>query len=102
MPSYTRKVQIPGKTSQELYDKVASDIDGFLSKGPFGQYEIERIPEKKEVKVKSSMFSATLTCQDSQMELHAQLSLLAAPFRSKVDEGINKWLAKAFQLPYVG
>ncbi len=98
MPSYTRKVQIPGKSSQDLYDKVAEDIEKFLSKTSIGKYEIIRDAGQKEVRVQGSMFSATLVCQESQMELRAQLSLLAMPFRSKLDEGINKWLAKTFNL----
>ena len=96
MPSYSRKVPVPGKTAQELYDKVAGDIDRFLSKTPLGKADVERDPGKKEVRVKSSMFSATLLCQEGVLQLDAKLSLLAAPFKGKLDEGIDKWLAKAF------
>lgn len=98
MPSYTRKVDIPGKSSQELYDKVAADIDRFLSKASFGKFEIDRDPVKREVRVKATMASATLVCRDGCMELQAKLSLLAMPFKSKLDEGIDKWLAKTFKL----
>jgi hypothetical protein len=97
MPSYTRKVQIPGKTSQELYDVVANDIDRFLSKVNLGKYEIEKNPSSKKIHVKSKLFSATLNCADSEMELVATLSLLAMPFRSKLDESIDRWLTKSFQ-----
>ena len=31
MPSYSRTVQLPGKSSQELYDKVSQDIDRFMA-----------------------------------------------------------------------
>lgn len=96
MPSYSRKVTISGKTSQELYDKVSEGIDRFMSKTPVGKYEIERVPGKKELKVKSSMFNATLTCTEGQMELSGNLSLLASPFKSKLDEAIDRWLSKTF------
>lgn len=98
MPSYTRKVQVPGKTAQELYDKVASDIDRFMEKASIGKFDIERDPARKEVTMKSSMATAKLICQDGFLELDAKLSMFAAPFRSKIDEGIDKWLAKAFNL----
>lgn len=98
MPSYSRKVSLPGKSSQELYDKVSEGIDRFMSKASIGKYEIQRDPALKEVKVKGSIFSATLKCQEAQMELNAQLSLIAAPFKSKLDEGITKWLNKTFNV----
>jgi hypothetical protein len=97
MPSYSRKVNVPGRTAQELYDKVAADIERFLGKSSLPvKMDIDRDAERREVKVKSSMFSATLICRDAELVLDGQLSLMAMPFRSKLDEGIDKWLAKAF------
>lgn len=98
MPSYSRKVNLPGKSSQELYDKVSEGIERFMSKATVGKFDIERDPVQKEVRVKGSVFSATLTCREAQMELNAQLSLIAAPFKSKLDDGITKWLAKTFNV----
>ena len=98
MPSYSRRVKIPNKSSQELYDKVTEGLDHFLSKASLGSYEILRNPEKKEFQVKSSLFSAKLTCLEAEMALDAQLSLLATPFRSKLDDAIDRWLAKTFDL----
>ena len=96
MPSYSRKVKLPGKTSQELYEKVSEGIDRFLGKVSIGKYEIERDPGQKELRVKGKIFSAVLKFQEAEIELTAQLSLLAAPFKSKLDEGITRWLAKTF------
>ena len=96
MPSYSRKVSLSGKTAQELYDKVAADIDKFVDKIPMGKFEIERDPGRKEVKVKSSMATASLVCGEGFIEVNAKLGLMAAPFRGKLDEGIDKWLAKTF------
>ena len=96
MPSYSRKVSIPGKTSQELYDTVSEDIDRFINKAAIGKFEISRVPAQKKLIIKGSMFSATLVCEESQMELNGQLSLLAAPFRGKLDESITRWLSKKF------
>ena len=94
MPSYSRKVDLPGRSAQEIYDKVAGDIDRFLGKGSLPvQVDIERDAGKKEVRAKSSMFSATLVCRDGVIQLDAQLSLLATPFKGKLDEGITKWIS---------
>jgi hypothetical protein len=98
MPSYSRKVKIPGRTSQELYDKVSEGIDRFMSKAAIGKFEIERDPTRKELHVKGSIFSATLSCLEAQMELNAKLSLMAMPFKSKLDESIDRWLFKTFNL----
>jgi hypothetical protein len=99
MPSYSRRVKIPGRSSQELYQVTSNDIDHFLSKAPMlGSYQVEPNPENKSLQVKSSMFSATLTCREEEIELSVQLSMLAAPFKSKLDEGISQWLAKKFDL----
>ena len=96
MPAYNRRVSIPGKSSQELYDKVSKDIDRFLAKTNIGRFNIDRNPKTKEVSVKSPMFSAALRCTDGEISVEGQLSLLAAPFRSKIDDGIDHWIAKTF------
>lgn len=98
MASYTRKIQVPGKSSQELYDKISADIDGFLAKTGMGKVVVERDAAKKEVRIKSSMLTATLACQEGGINLDGKLSLLASPFRGKIDAGIDKWLAKTFKI----
>ncbi len=97
MPSYKRKVDVPGKTQDELFEKVSKEIDRFLKKTPIGDFKIEPISQSKQIKVNSSMFSATLICLEGAIEIDAQLSLFAAPFKSKLDEGIDRWLAQTFK-----
>lgn len=98
MPSYSRTVPVPGKTAQELYDKVASEIDRVMNKGslPIGKFDVHKDATAREVHLKSSMANATLICGDGHLKLDAQLSLFAAPFRGKIDETIDRWIAKAF------
>jgi hypothetical protein len=96
MPSYTKTVKVPGKTSQELYEKVAQEIDRFLSKTMIGKYDLERDPGAKEVRFAASMASATLRCGEGELVLEAKLSLMAMPFRSKLDDAIDRWVAKTF------
>lgn len=98
MPKYSRNVTIPGQTAETLYERVSDDIEKFISKTPIGKYDISRDPAGKRVAFKSSMASATLVCQDGTIQIDVDLSMFAAPFRSKLDEGLNKWLAKAFNL----
>jgi hypothetical protein len=97
MPSYSRTVNIPGKSSQEIYDVVSGDIDRFLEKAIGSKYQVSRDPGTKKVDVKTSLgVSATLTCAEGSIAFNAQLSLLASPFKGKLDEGITRWLSKKF------
>ena len=97
MPSYSRSVDVPGKTAQELYDKISADIDKFVAKAGMGKFDIAREATSKKVTVKSSLgVTASLVCEESRIRVDAQLSLLASPFKGKIDEGINWWLNKTF------
>jgi len=97
MPSYSRRANVPGKSAQELYDTVSKQIDHFMGKVTASDnYEIERDPENFEFHFKAKLFSGTLSCEDSSLDLKAKLSLIAVPFRSKIDEGIDHWLEKMF------
>src|SRR5690606_22889479 len=98
MPSYQRRVAIPGKSAQELYDVIAKDIDRVMTKASIGEFQIQRDAASKSIDIKSKMFSAKLLCQEGAVSLDGQLSFLAAPFKSKIDEGINRWLSKTFNL----
>lgn len=97
MPSYKKEVKVPGKSQQELYDIVSGSVDRFMEKSSVGKFDIVRDPSKKEIAIKSAMFSGTLFCAEGCLRLDASLSLMAAPFKGKIDEGIDKWIAKMFQ-----
>ncbi len=98
MPSYSRKVKVPGKSAQELYDKVSTDIDRMMGRVSLGKFDIDRDAGKRQVTLNSSLVTATLHCQEGELQLDAKLSLMAAPFRSKIDEGIDRWLEKTFNI----
>ncbi len=96
MPSYSKEVKILGKTSDQLYEKVAVEIDRMLEKSNLGKYEVVRRPEKKELEIKSSLFSAVLKCTDGKISLNGKIGMMALPFKAKIDSGIDRWLAKTF------
>jgi len=96
MPRYSKSVSVPGKSAQELYERVSQDIDRFLEKAGVGKFDIQRDPQARKIEFRSPMLSARLSCSDGSLSLDGQLSLLAAPFRSKIDEGIDRWIAKTF------
>jgi hypothetical protein len=96
MASYSKTFPVPGKLADAIYTSVASDIDRFLSKSPIGSYDVKRDDAAKQVTFKSSMASGTLAAKDGQLQVDINLSLLATPFKSKIEEGVTKWLAKAF------
>ena len=96
MASFTKKFQIPGKLSDIIYSAVSTDIDRFLSKTPLTNVAITRNDTKKEVSFKSSMASGSLIAKDGELQVEVSLSLLASPFKGKIDDGITKWLNKTF------
>lgn len=96
MASYSKTFQVPGKKADSIYSSVSNDIDRFLSKSPIGSYEVKRDDAAKKVLFKSSMASGTLSAKDEQLQVEISLSLLATPFKGKIEEGVTKWLAKAF------
>ncbi|MBI4925709.1 MAG: hypothetical protein HY843_07275 [Bdellovibrio sp.] len=96
MPKYTRNVSIPGRSSEELFLKLSHDIDDFLKKIFLGKINIDKNQEEKKIYVKSHLLTAELACEEGLVVVNANLSLFAAPFRSKLDAGIDKWLARTF------
>lgn len=98
MPSFSKKFKIPGKLSGVIYSAVANDIERFLGKTPLTNVTVERDEAAKKVSFKSSMASGTLAAKDDELQVDVSLSLLATPFKGKIDEGITKWLNKAFGL----
>ena len=96
MASYTKTFSVPGKLADSIYTSVANDIDRFLSKSPLGKYEVSRDDASKTVSFKSSMASGSLIAKDNQLHVDISLSFLATPFKSKIEEGVTKWLTKTF------
>lgn len=96
MASFSKSFPIPGKQADAIYTSVSSDIDRFLSKSPIGNYEVKRDDSSKSVSFKSSMASGTLAAKDGELKVDISLSFLATPFKAKIEEGVTKWLAKAF------
>lgn len=98
MPSYSRSIAVSGRTSDEIYGKISTDIDRFVEKYTGGmKFDIVRDPATKTVTLKSSMATAKLVCGEGSIVLDAKLGLLAMPFKSKIDEGIDRWVTKTFQ-----
>lgn len=98
MASFTRTVQIPGKSADEIYQKIDASIERFLGKESTLKFDFERDPAAKTVHMKSSYATARLVCRDGEVHLEAKLGLLASAFRGRIDDGINKWLQKTFSV----
>ena len=96
MPGYEKTVHLSGKTSQELYAFISREIDRFLEKVSIGKFELNRNDSEHMIHVKSSVFTGSLSCGEGFLELKGNLSLMALPFKSKLDEGIERWLKKNF------
>ncbi|MBU6376167.1 MAG: polyhydroxyalkanoic acid system family protein [Bdellovibrionales bacterium] len=97
MPAYTKTIKIPGRSAQDLYEKISADLDRMVEKwGVSQKMELSRDAAARKLHVKSSMVTAILTCSEGCLILDAKLSLLALPFRSKIDEQIERWVSKNF------
>lgn len=96
MASFSKTFPVPGKMADAIYTSVTQDIDRFLTKSPIGSYELKKDDASKKVEFKSSMASGTLAAKDGQLQVDISLSFLATPFKGKIEEGVTKWLAKAF------
>jgi len=96
MASFSKSFPVPGKMADAIYNSVSNDIDRFLSKSPIGAYELKRDDAAKEVSFKSSMASGTLSAKDGMLKVDISLSFLASALKGKIEEGVTKWLSKAF------
>ena len=96
MANYSKKIPIPGKDSKVIYQTISDNIDHFLSKTPLGNYKLDRDEKTKKISFESSMASGSLNVQDGEVTVDISLSFLATPFKGKLDEGIQKWIAKTF------
>lgn len=96
MPSYSKQIAVPGKSSQDIYRRVSEELPRFLEKTPIGKYDLTQNDAKKTVSVVSSLFNATISCEDGAIRLNGTLSFMAAPFKGKLDEGLERWVSKAF------
>jgi hypothetical protein len=98
MASFSKKFEIPGKTSEVIYGAVSTDIDRFLSKTPLGTVDVTREDAQKKVSFKSSMASGSLQAKDGELAVEVSLSFLASAFKGKIEEGITRWLNKTFNV----
>lgn len=96
MPAYKKHVAIPGKSAKDIYAKIDTEIERFLSKTPLGKYELKRNADVMHIEVKSSMFTAILKCEEGLVILDGSLSLMAMPFKGALDTGIDQWIKKNF------
>jgi len=94
MPAYKKKIKAPGQSADVLFKLVSGGLEGFLKKMGISDFEIKTNASKKQIELESKFFSATLIARKDELELDGSLSLLAMPFKSKIDEGIEKWIQK--------
>ena len=74
MASYTKKIPVPGKTAEQIYTAISTDIDRFLSKTPLGNYDLNRDEAKKEVVIFSTQENSSIKAPHFVMEVREQLA----------------------------
>jgi len=98
MPSYKKSVKVTGKSADQLYEIVKDELDQLIKKFMVGSYEI--IPDSKKFtfELKAKPVQAILYCKNESLILEGSLSLMLYPFKSKIDEAIDRWLEKTLQI----
>jgi hypothetical protein len=96
MAKHQKTYEVPGQSADSIYQAISEQLDAFLKKTPLGDFTVEQNPAAKTVSFKAGMASGSLLAQDGKVAVDVKLSLLASPFKGKIDEGIQKWLQKAF------
>lgn len=100
MPSYQRKIPVPGKTAAEIYDRISHSLDKFLAKGDaakFGRFDFKRDDAAKTIHLESSQVTAHLKCEDGGVQLEGKLSFIVSAFRGKIDSWIDQWVERSFK-----
>ena len=100
MPSYRKVAELPGKSAADLYKKVSEGLTGLeatLQSVPGGaDARTEHDASAHKVTIFSKFINATLVCHEGRIELNGALSWIAMPFKSKIDEVLDRWLKKTF------
>lgn len=96
MPKYFKQATVQGKKADELYAIVSKEIEAFLAKLSIGKFDVHYDSTKKSVTFKASMASAEVRCTDATITLDGSISLMAVPFKSKIDGAIERWVGRMF------
>ncbi len=104
MAQYSRRVSVPGKSAEELHRVAQEHLARFLEKPNIqafvGKTSVDTNDLERTLSLGSKLFKAVLRSEEGAYVLDAKLSLLALPFRSKIDEmldtAIQNWILKAF------
>lgn len=99
--NYSKVVALPGKDANQIYSQCTSGIDKlqekFQTSSPIA-FEIIKNPAQKTIDLKSSWVSANLKVEAGKATLTAKISFLALPFKAKIEENLDRWIQKTFQV----
>jgi hypothetical protein len=98
MPKYTKSFSLPGVKPETVFDKIVGDSERWKTsiESMLGKVEIQSDPALKQISLKSKFVNAVFVCLPEEVRVDADLSLMAMPFKGKVDEGIDRWIKKTF------
>lgn len=100
MANYSKRIEVAGKSADELYNTATKHLDELLLKPKvqalLGKVGVSKSDAEKKIVLDSKLVNATLRCEPGAFVLEGKLSLMALPFRSKIDGAIETWLKKVF------
>jgi hypothetical protein len=94
MPAYNKKVLVPGKSKAEIYQAIDPHLDRMLEKFSIGNAKLSKNSSLFRFEIESSLFSATLICEEGQVNVEGKLSMMAVAFKKNIDDGIEKFIKK--------
>jgi hypothetical protein len=98
MPKYSKTFSLPGVSAEVSFTKILKEAETWKTslESMLGAVEIASEQAKKELSFSSKWVKASLICKEDAVQVDAELSMFAMPFKSKVDEGIERWIKKSF------
>ncbi|MEE8398048.1 MAG: hypothetical protein V3S89_03515 [Desulfobacterales bacterium] len=98
MRKYAKEVAIPGVSAQDIYRKITRGIDSMLGRMSIRNLDVTRNDDLRSIDIKSSHVSGTLICDEGIISVKGKLSLIAGPFRLKMDNAIENWVSRNFAI----
>ena len=95
MPKLHKRIEIPGQSARDLFARIRSEMEQSLARAGVDGAKLSLRESECVVEVSHAMIAGTIRCHEGAIEVDAKLSLLATPFRSKIEGWFEAWGKKA-------
>ncbi len=92
MAAIQKTITLTGRSAAEIYELLARDLETWSKHSALPGIKIEPHPQEQTVRLQSQWVNANFRCFDGQIQVQAELSWMARPFRSKIEAQLDKWV----------